>query len=165
MAKPIREVKRTDPTAQELESEALSELLKVIAEHRESIKDLLAIVGYLEEMGVLAALKGLLEQRNEVGVIALNQLNQPKMYHLLKNLVTMVQLMGSMDPVHLEKMGKGLSQGLETMNEKSEQGRVPSLWDLAKSVRDPSVRTSMATMIGLLQGMGDSMKQDSSSVH
>jgi uncharacterized protein YjgD (DUF1641 family) len=165
MAKPIREIERTTPTPEQVQTQALTDLIQAISTNRDAIMDTMEILGHLHSMGALTAIKGLLDQRHEVGAIAVQQFNQPKMHHMMKNAMTAVQALSSIDPGSLARMVNGLSHGLEASKDVHANGDSPSLWDLAKYMRDPAVRTSMATMLGLLHGMGESLKNDSSHVH
>ncbi|GGE09122.1 hypothetical protein GCM10011571_08070 [Marinithermofilum abyssi] len=161
MAKPIRDIHRVEPTPEQVQAQAIQDLIKAIADNRETILDLLEIVRQLQEMGVLAIIKGLLENRHDVGLIAIQQLNQPKMHHLLKNAVTLVQGLGEIEPVRVQKMFHGLSRGLEASEQVMSNGKTPSLWEMAKYARDPAIRLSMATMLAILRGMGESFRDES----
>ncbi|MBH8599611.1 MULTISPECIES: DUF1641 domain-containing protein [unclassified Thermoactinomyces] len=165
MAKPIREIKPVEPTPEELQSQALMKIIESLADSREAIIDMLEIARYLQEMGILAAVKALLEQRHEVGLIVVEQLNQPKMHHILKNAITLMELLGKIQPEQLQRLLNGLFRGLESAKQKNLNGKIPSLWDLAKYIRDPDVRISIASMMALLQGVGESLRNDSGQTH
>lgn len=164
MAKPIRQIRRTESTPEERQAEALADLIKAISENRSAILDTLEILGHLHEMGALTAVKSLLAQRHEVGVIAIQQLNQPKMHNTVKNLITAAQSLGNIRPDQLQKMLQGVANGLEASKNATVDGHAPTLWELARTVRDPTFRSSMATMLGLVKGMGEALHDDSPHV-
>jgi uncharacterized protein YjgD (DUF1641 family) len=161
MAKPILDIQRVEPSPEQVQTQAIQDLIKAIADNREIILDMFEIARQLHEMGILAIIKGLLENRHDVGLIAIQQLNQPKMHHLLKNIVTLTQGLGEIEPIHVQKMFHGLSRGLEASEQVISNGKTPSLWELAKYARDPSVRMSMATIMTILRGMGEAFRDES----
>jgi uncharacterized protein YjgD (DUF1641 family) len=165
MAKAIRQIKKHVPNPQEEQAQAISDIVKALAENREAILTTIGILKNLQEMGALDAVHGLLEKRNEVGAIAIGQLNQPSMHNTIKNAINAFKFMGSVNPTQLQTILKGLSHGLERATESVPNGEEPSLWKLGKSMRDPEVKASLATMVEFLHGMGEAFHQEHREIH
>lgn len=165
MAKPIREIRRVESTPAEQQAQALTDLLKAVADHHHAILETLEVLGHLHRLGVLSAVKSLLDKSHEVGAIAIQQFNQPKMHNTVKNVIAAAQAIGKINPDHLQRLLNGLAHGLETSKMATADGQAPTLWELTKLMREPAVRTSMATILGLVKGMGQELQNDSPKVH
>jgi uncharacterized protein YjgD (DUF1641 family) len=165
MAKAIRQINKSVPNPVEEQAQAISDILKALSENREAILTTLGIMKHLHEMGVLTAVHGLLEQRTEVGAIAVQQMNQPTMHHAIKNGINAFKFLGSMDPEKLQSLLQGFGHGLERSSEVIEKGESPSLWKLGTSMRDPDVRASLSTMVEFLHGMGEVFNKDQQGLH
>lgn len=162
MAKPIHHIEKRVPTKAEEQAEAIGEIISLIANNREAITTSLEILQELHSTGVLDAVKGLLKTREKVGVLAMGQLNQPNMHNTIKNAINMVKLVGEMDPEKVNTLMSAVMSGLDQMGE--QDGKV-SKWRLIKSMNDPDVLASIATMTGFLQGMGKEFNTNQKSFH
>ncbi|MED4404466.1 DUF1641 domain-containing protein [Heyndrickxia coagulans] len=159
MAKAIRQIKQVNPAPEEWQAASMSAVVKAAAENGESLIKLLEIIKQLDGMGVLNAMEGLLQNRVDVAEIALGQLNQPAMYHAIKNGMNVFKFLGSIDPEQLQTILAGITSGFEKA---AQSGGQESLWKLGKSMRSPEVKRSLAMMAGVLAGMGEAMEQNHS---
>jgi uncharacterized protein YjgD (DUF1641 family) len=155
MAKAIKQINKSIPNPEEEQAQAISDILKALSDNREAILTTLGIMKHLHEMGVLNALHGMLEQRTEVGAIAIQQMNQPTMHNTIKNGINAFKFLGGVKPEQLQSIFQGLGHGLERSSEMIQKGEYPSLWKLGTSIRNPEVRASLSTMVEFLQGMGE----------
>lgn len=159
MAKPIQQIELKNKSVEEERAEDLSAILKQIADNRDAIQTTLIILQELHEFGILDMMKGLLRTREKVGAIAIEQINQPGMHNIIKNGMSAVQLLSSIDPDQLKHMIGGMTQGLHRASEGHGQKNQANVWGLMKSMRDPNVRTSINTMMNFLNGMGEGLNQ------
>ncbi|MGG0284244.1 DUF1641 domain-containing protein [Peribacillus butanolivorans] len=155
MAKAIKQIKREFPSKEELQSQTVTEILTSLADNSEAIITLIKIVNQLHEIGVLKALNGLLENRIDVGEIAIQQINQPSMHNTIKNGMNAFKFIGSIPPDQLQTFMEGVSGGLEKSSSSINENEKSSLWKLGNSIRTPEVRQSLSTMIHFLEGMGE----------
>ncbi|HYK71960.1 MAG TPA: DUF1641 domain-containing protein [Pseudoneobacillus sp.] len=160
MAKAIKQINKTVPNPVEEQAQAITDILQALSENREAILTTLGIMKHLHEMGVLTAIHGLLEQRTEVGAIAIQQMNQPAMHNTFKNGINAFKFLGSVNPEQLQSILQGLSSGLERSTEVIQKGEFSSLWKLGTSMRNPDVRASLSTMVEFLHGMGEVFNRD-----
>jgi len=160
MAKAIKQINKVTPSESELQAQALLDVVKAVGENREAILAMLDIFKHLHEMGLLKMIQALLEQRTDVGAIAIQQVNQPAMHHVIKNGINVFKFLGAIDPEQLQTVLQTVFQGFERFSESAQKGESPSLWKISTSLRQPEVRTSLSTMIDFLQGMGESLNTD-----
>jgi uncharacterized protein YjgD (DUF1641 family) len=160
MAKAIRHIELKTKSKDEEQAESLSELLSLIAENKESIRITLEIVKELHSAGLLEILKGLLKTRDKVGVIAMEQINQPSMHRTIKNGIQALQLLGEVDPDKLSRILNAANNGLENITESNEK---LSKWGMIKSLNDPNVSSSFSMMINFLKGMGEELNKPKTS--
>jgi uncharacterized protein YjgD (DUF1641 family) len=165
MAKPIRQINKAVPDPVEEQAQAITDIVKSLSENRDAILTTLGILRNLQDMGVLNALHGLLEQRNEIGSLAIQQINQPAMHNTIKNAINVFKFIGSVKPEQLQAIIQGVSQGFERSIETLQKGESLSLWKLGNSFRDPDVKASLTTMVEFLHGMGEVFNQDQRNMH
>jgi len=162
LAKAIKQIRRVDPTPEELQAQSISEMVRALADNGESLIKLLDIINQLDRMGVLNALEGLLRNRIDVAEIALGQLNQPTMYNVVKNGMNAFKFLGAINPEQLQALLTGIASGFEKA---ADTGDKTSLWKLGKSMRTPEVKQSLAAMVGILAGMGEALRQNHGELH
>lgn len=160
MAKPIRQINPSVPNPAEEQAQAISDVLKAVTDNRDAIVLSLNILKNLNEMGLLNAVNGLLEQRTEVGAIAIQQMNQPGMQNTIKNAMNAFQFIGSLDPEQMTAIFRGLNRGFEYATDRLERGKNPSLWKLGTRMRKPDVLASLSTMVEILEGLGEAFLHD-----
>ena len=165
MAKAIRQINKSVPTEEELQLQAISDIMKAIGENRDAIVTSLDILKNLQDIGVLQAVQGLLEQRVDVATIALKQINQPAMHNSIKNAFNAIKFLGTVKPEQLQLILQALGQGLERTLENNQQQEHQSLWKMSKSLRDPDVKASLSTALEFLQGMGEVFNNEGKTLH
>jgi len=165
MAKAIRQINKSVPTEEELQLQAISDIMKAIGENRDAIVTSLDILKNLQDLGVLQAVQGLLEQRVDVATIALKQINQPAMHNTIKNAFNAIKFLGTVKPEQLQLILQGLGQGLKRTSENNQQQEHQSLWKMSKSLRDPDVKASLSIALEFLQGMGEVFNNEGKTLH
>lgn len=165
MAEAIKQIRKEIPTPEQEQSQAISEIIAALASNREAIISTIGIIKHLQEMGVLDALNGLLEKRVDVGAIALQQFNQPGMHNIIKNGMNTFKFLSQLNPDELQILLNGVTRGLEKLGERIDRNDKVSLWQLGNSIRNDEVRTSLFTMLGLLEGMGEVFQRDKRDLH
>ncbi|MDC3417356.1 DUF1641 domain-containing protein [Aquibacillus salsiterrae] len=162
MARAITHINRKESNVEEERANDLSEILKQIAENREAIESILVIVNELHKSGALDIVKSLLRTREKVGVLAMEQINQPAMHHMIKNVFGSVGLLSELDPDQLQALLDGLTKGIEKASQvDNEQNSKPlGLFSGLKTMKDPNIQASLKTMIHFLEGMGESFNSN-----
>lgn len=160
MAKAIRQINKQVPNKQEEQMQIVSQIVEAVADNGEAILSMISIIKHINEMGVLDALNALLEKRTEVGAIAIQQMNQPTMYHVIKNGINGFKFLGSLDPDRMQLIMNAVNRGLERFTIAAEKGEEKSIWSIGKSMTNPEIKTSLGTMIEFLYGMGEVFSED-----
>ncbi|MCM3587577.1 DUF1641 domain-containing protein [Mesobacillus maritimus] len=160
MAKAIRQINKSTPNPVEEQMQAVTELMNAVTANKDALITTIDIIKGLNEMGVLDAAKAMLEQRTDIGAIAIQQLNQPNMHNTIKNGMNALKFIGSINPEQLQSILNGVTQGFERSAEVVKNGENQSLWKLGTSLRDPDVKASLSTMMEFLHGMGEAFNQD-----
>lgn len=155
MAKAIRQINKEVPNAQEEQAEAVADILQELAENREAIMKILAILKGLNDMRVLETVHALLDQRTEVATIAIQQINQPGMHNIIKNGMGAVGFLGSLQPGQLNTILDALGHGLKRLSNTGETGKKQTIWTMRRRLRSPEIRAAMTTMVDFLEGMGE----------
>ncbi|MDA8353140.1 MAG: DUF1641 domain-containing protein [Firmicutes bacterium] len=161
MAKAITQIEppRQDPGEERALS--LEQLLQTVVQHQEALSVTMDILGELHRAGILEIAQGLLKNREEVGAIAINQLNQPEAHRMIKNGMAGLQWLGRIDPDQLHSVAQAAENGMEQALEARDGHKPIGLWELARQARDPEVRTSLGMLTRFLQGMGKAVRSQS----
>ncbi|PLR82929.1 hypothetical protein CVD25_10550 [Bacillus canaveralius] len=154
MAKAIRQIKQAIPNPAEEQAQAISDILEELTKNREAIMSTIGILKGLHEMRVLEIVHGLIDQRTEVGVIAIQQINQPEMHNTIKNGMGAFKFLGSLQPAQLETILDGVGLGLKRLSKTGQQGEKQTIWKMRRRLRSPEIRAAMTTMVDFLEGMG-----------
>ncbi|WLV24410.1 DUF1641 domain-containing protein [Aciduricibacillus chroicocephali] len=159
MAKPITNIEADPNVQQEEVIQDLEMLIQQVAENRKAIQESLAILTELQEVGILDALKAILSKRNEIGSIAMGQVNQPGAHHFIKNGLSILALLASIEPNQLQPIFGGLAGGLERATEQQGKKESGGVWGFYKAMKDPNVNASIQMLIRFLEGMGKHLNE------
>jgi uncharacterized protein YjgD (DUF1641 family) len=155
MAKAIKQIRKELPNQEMEQSQAVSEIIQELAANKEAILEAISIIKGLHETKVLDAVHAMIEQRTEIGAIAIQQVNQPTMHNVIKNGMSAFSFLGSLQPGQLTTILDGLGQGLKRLSNTGQKGEKQSLWKLRKRLWSPEIRAAMTTMVDFMDGMGE----------
>ncbi|PTX61841.1 uncharacterized protein YjgD (DUF1641 family) [Melghirimyces profundicolus] len=158
MAKAITHIEKHRHDASQERAQTLDQLLNVVTEHKEALLAALDILSELHRAGVLDILRGLLENRHEVGAIAINQFNRPDTHRMIKNAIGGVEFLSRLDPEEIQTVLKATGNGIRRANQAVQENERTGFWDLVKTIRDPDVRSSFSMLTGFVQGMGEAVR-------
>ncbi|MCV9884362.1 DUF1641 domain-containing protein [Metabacillus halosaccharovorans] len=155
MAKPIRQIRREFLNEQEEQDQAMNEILKELAENKEAVLAFIQTAKELHELKVFETTNSLLKQSDEVGAIAIQQINQPAVHNMIKSGFGLFKFLGALQPSQLQTILDGVTLGLKRMSETGENGEKQSIWRLRKRLTSPATRAALTTMIDFVEGMGE----------
>jgi uncharacterized protein YjgD (DUF1641 family) len=158
MAKAITQFNKKVPDPVEEQRQAIEQLIEMTADSRNALMETLEIMQRLQEYGVLEAVKALLNKGPQVSALAIQQMNQPGTYHMIKNIIYMVELISSIDPEKTGAMTSGLTYGMDRASDALRAKEQTSVWGLMKIMKDPDVNTAMTAGISFLKGMGEQLR-------
>lgn len=159
MARPIQRIEQRQAEPGQERRDALGEILGALAENKEALLTTVDILGEAHRAGALDLLQGILKNRHEVGVIALHQLNQPSIRHLIRNTMGSIQFLMGLNPDELNRWLKSIGAGLEHSAEMADREAPAGLWELGKWMRSQEVRSSLTLLVRFLQEMGRSIEE------
>lgn len=156
MAKPITQIKKEIPDPIEEEKQAMAKIFQEAALNHEAIIEAIRLIKGLHETKVLEAANAMLEQRTEVGAIAIQQINQPTMQNVIKNGINAFKFLGSLQPGQLDTVLEGLSLGFSQLSRSDNQGEEKfSFWRLRKKLWSPPLRAAITKAVEFMDGMGE----------
>ncbi|WP_026560601.1 DUF1641 domain-containing protein [Bacillus sp. J37] len=155
MAKPIRQIRREFLNEQEEQDQAMNEILKELAENKEAVLAFIQTAKELHELKVFETTNSLLKQSDEVGAIAIQQINQPAVHNMIKSGFGLFKFLGALQPSQLQTILDGVTLGLKRMSDSGEKGEKQSIWRLRKRLTSPATRAALTTMIDFVEGMGE----------
>ncbi|MCM3126022.1 MULTISPECIES: hypothetical protein [unclassified Mesobacillus] len=155
MAKAIRQISRQATNETEERAQALEEIMQALADNKEAVLSMIEMAKELHEVKVFETAGSLLKQRNEVGVIAMQQVNQPAVHNVIKSGFGLFKFLGGLQPAQLETLMNGVTLGLKRMSQTGEKGKKQSIWKMRIRLRSPAIRAAMTTMVDFMEGMGE----------
>lgn len=154
MAKAITHLNKKKPDPVEEQRQAIEQLIEMTADSRNALMDMLECLQEAHDAGLNDIIKGVLKARHKAGAIAIQQMNQPAIYHMVKNLFSVVGLVGSLDSKKMEHLFESVEQGVNHATESINSDTQTSIWDLMKVLKDPDINRAVTMVLGFLKGMG-----------
>ncbi|MBG9783615.1 DUF1641 domain-containing protein [Shouchella lehensis] len=144
-----------DPNA-EREKE-LRELENALLENKDALTSVLSLLHKLEQTEALNIAHSLLDQKNPLLHQLVTKLDDPHITQALKNMLVIVQSLGSIKLADLEPMLFKINSALNHVSEyeHTHQQNQSSAGYLLKSLKDPKTLDGMNTLLALLKGMGE----------
>lgn len=154
MAKAITQIREV-PKPEIEQEQAMTEIMSEIVANKEVILKTIRIMKGLQETKVLDAVESMIDQRTEIGAIAIQQVNQPAIRNVIKNSMNAFSFLGALQPGQLSDVLDGLSHGFERMAESGQKGKKQSLWQLRKRLWSKEMRAAMTSMMNFMDGLGE----------
>lgn len=159
MAKAITHLNKKRPDPVEEQRQAIDQLVEMTGDSRNALMDLLEIVQEAHDAGLTDLIKGVLKARHKAGAIAIQQMNQPAVYHIVKNLFSVVELVGSLDSKKMAALFESVEKGANHAMDSIDEGEQTSIWSLMRVLRDPDINRAVTMMMGFLKGMGSHLNE------
>jgi uncharacterized protein YjgD (DUF1641 family) len=125
------------------------------AEHAEALLAAYEVLQGLHDRGVLEIMRGALGSSDKVLEIAVDVAKSPESIRGIRNLLLVVNMLGSIDPPVLAAFTRAVPHALHSMVRQPEP---PGLWNLTMSfLWDRNIRRCLFALNGLLKTMGASL--------
>ena len=161
MATRTTRIEKAVPNPQQEQAQALAEIMAAVADNRVAIIQFLDILKEMHSAGFLDILQAVMQNRHDIGVIGVTQLNKPGAQHILKNGMTALQMLSSIDPNQLQAVMNGVTSGLDRAGQgMGEPSKPLGMFDMIKTMRDPEVGASLQFMMNFLRGMSSGLHQN-----
>ena len=149
MAEPIPfEAPRRDPRA-----ELLLKLQNAPLDHAEALLDAYAVLQLLRDKGLLEIAKGALGSGEKVLGILTETIDSKEFIRTVRNLVILGKIVGSIDPVVLEKIVGSVSGSFE----KARTEKPPGLLHLLGAMTGRNSRRALGPIVAALGALGEGL--------
>ncbi|UOQ43268.1 DUF1641 domain-containing protein [Halobacillus salinarum] len=155
MAKPITSIKRYQVPREEQVENDVNEVKQAVADNKEAILKGIQLLSSLEEEGTLDAAYSFSKKKEQILANVVKELNREQYTPMLENIPELVFLLGEIDGKALRETMARFNRGLEEM-ESTDEDKKTSVFELAKSLKDPEINRSITMLMQFLKGMGKS---------
>ncbi|RST77599.1 DUF1641 domain-containing protein [Siminovitchia acidinfaciens] len=160
MAEPIKNIQFKPVDEEEQRKKDLLEIEDALLANKDSILEVMEVMGYLKQRGILDMAKGLLGQGDKVLDIAVNLANMPENKNSLKNLLLLVGTIGMINVTQLEPVLLKLNAGIARVAElEDKEGEKTSYLGMARALKDPEINRSITLLLEFLKGMGTDVSE------
>ncbi|WP_409300992.1 DUF1641 domain-containing protein [Peribacillus sp. SCS-155] len=154
MAKAIKKIERIILSEEDKRKKDLLEVEAALLDNKEAILESLQIMKHMQERGVLSLLSGLFGQGDKVMDILVKAADKPEATNMLKNLLLMGGLLGTLNVRQLEPFILKLNSGIARVSEHKDQDEKVGYFDLVRSLKDPEINNALSFLLTFLRGMG-----------
>lgn len=159
MAVPITSIKKHQLTEEQLKEQKLDNFKKLLSDHEEAVNQVFTIMAELNDIGALEAATKLLEAKEEVAHIALEQLTRKPVTNIINNLMGVAGALTELNPETTTKLIEGLNAGVDEANKALESDEKVSAFKLVKMLNDPDVNRALNFGVHFLKGLGKGLKE------
>lgn len=160
MAKLIQQIERVAQTPEQLEEQSLQELLLMLTQNKDSLVETMKIVQELHESGILEAMYSLLQAKEKVAKILVNQTLRPEATTMVNNAMNVAGVLTKIDPEVSSKLMNSVVVGLDGAGETLNHSYKTGVFELAKSLNDPDVTKGLSFMLAFLKGFGRELSRN-----
>lgn len=155
---PITNIANFDMTEEELRQEKLDKLVDYISNHSDGLNEGMKLIQELHKGGILEVIISLLQAKEKVAKIAVDQMVRPPVTNMINNAMAAAGALTELNPDFTEKLVKGLANGVKKAEEGLTNGEKVGLVQLLKVMKDPDINRTMTFGIHLLKGIGEGLK-------
>jgi uncharacterized protein YjgD (DUF1641 family) len=159
MANPISAIEKQQQTPEQQKEQELNELLSVLLENSSGLQQTVKLLQELHESGILPALQALVEAKEQVATIAVQQMLRPPVVNMLNNAMAAAGALTSLNPETTTKLMGSLSEGLKKAEQGLANNEMTGVWDLLKVMKDPDINRAMTFGLNLLKGLGQGLQK------
>ncbi|KOY83364.1 DUF1641 domain-containing protein [Lysinibacillus macroides] len=159
MAVPITKIKKQPFTEEQLKEQKLANLQQLLSDNEETVNQVFSIMAELNDIGALEAAMKLLEAKEDVAHIALEQLTRKPVTNMINNVMGVAGALTELNPETTAKLVEGLNAGVEEANKALETEEKISAFKLVKMLNDPDVNRAVQFGVHFLKGLGKGLKE------
>jgi uncharacterized protein YjgD (DUF1641 family) len=146
-----------DPPRVDQRAQLIAKLEQAPAEHAAALLDLYETLQALHDRGALDLMRGALGSGDEVLQIAVNAAQSPASIRGMRNLLLLVNMLGSIEPDVLKAFTQGVPEAFHEMVVEPE---TPGLWRLIKDfLWNADFRHGLAALNTMLTAFGRSLSK------
>ncbi|MBD8005803.1 DUF1641 domain-containing protein [Bacillus norwichensis] len=155
MAEPLKNIQFKQVDEETQKKKDFLEIEEALLTNKDSIMEVIEVIGYLKQRGILDIAKGVLGQGDKVLDIAVNLANMPENKNSIKNLLLLIGTIGMINVTQLEPILLKINAGIARVAEIEEkEAEKTGYLGIARALRDPEINRSITLLLEFLRGMG-----------
>ncbi len=155
MAKAIKNVVKIEMTEEEKRAQDLREIENALLDNKDAILETIDLLKHINNRGALTMAASLFAEGDKVMYTIVKALDNPEATNLIKNMLLLVGVLGTINVQQLEPFVVKLNAGVARMAENKDSEKSLSYLGLAKTLKDPEVNRAISLLIEFLRGMGE----------
>ncbi|GMA51641.1 hypothetical protein GCM10025857_29980 [Alicyclobacillus contaminans] len=165
MAQAIQAIHQAERPEAERVERVLDEVRRQVVEDADGLRQTLQLLQAMHDRGVLELFTALFERGDKVLGLAVQVLSEPENVRALKNVITGLQWLTSVDVDALRNYQQGALEGIKQARAAASavSGGAPQkplgVFELMKQLKDPDVSAALRVGLAFLKGFGQSMRQ------
>ncbi|KHD85555.1 DUF1641 domain-containing protein [Heyndrickxia ginsengihumi] len=157
MAAPITEIHRHEPTEEEIKQQKLEELKDLVADHEDALNNIFKLIGEVNDIGVLEAANSMIQAKDKIAKIALDQISRDPVTNLINTLMGTTGALMKADPELVTSLMNSVVSGMDEGNKFLESNKKVGVMNLIKLLSDPDINRAVGFGISFLKGMGKAL--------
>jgi uncharacterized protein YjgD (DUF1641 family) len=159
MAARISAIRKRELTVEEQKQEMMNQLLGTLLNNADGLTQTVKLLQELHESGILPALQALLEAKEHVASIAMQQFLRPNVTNMINNAMAAAGALSSIDPETTKKLVSSLSTGLEKAQQGLDNNEKTSILKLMTVMKDPDINRALTFGLNLVKGLGQGLQK------
>lgn len=159
MAEPITSIVKTEATPDQKKRKSLEELQTLLTEHDDALNKILTIIGDLHAIGVLDAAGSMIQAKEDITKIALDQASREPVTNLINHAMNASGVLASIDPDVTAKLAGSVQSGLKAAEQQMEKDKKMNMLSLLKLINDPDINRAVRFSVHFLKGMGKELEK------
>ncbi|MCK6258212.1 DUF1641 domain-containing protein [Fictibacillus sp. KIGAM418] len=159
MAQPITKIVHSTRTEKEMQEQQIETIVEDLAKSADGIKELIKLFQQLHDSGILGSVNGLVEAKEKVAGIAVEQLLRPQMTNAINNMMAAAGVLSDTNPEMTKKLMSSLGNGIQRAEKGLISNEKVGIFDLMKALKDPDINRAIGFGMNLLKGVGEGLKE------
>ncbi|MEY8734978.1 DUF1641 domain-containing protein [Peribacillus frigoritolerans] len=158
MAAPITEI-HNPITEEEIKQQKLEELKTLITDNEDALNNMFKIVNELNDSGVFEAATSMLQGKEKIAKIALQQITRQPVTNLINTLMGATGALMNADAAQSTKLLNSALAGIDEGNKFLQADKKIGALELMKTLNDPDINRAIGFGVHFLKGMGKELKE------
>ncbi|MGE6718783.1 DUF1641 domain-containing protein [Peribacillus frigoritolerans] len=158
MAAPITEI-HNPITEEEIKLQKLEELKTLITDNEDALNNMFKIVNELNDSGVFEAATSMLQGKEQIAKIALQQITRQPVTNLINTLMGATGALMNADAAQSTKLLNSALAGIDEGNKFLQADKRIGVLELMKTLNDPDINRAIGFGVHFLKGMGKELKE------
>lgn len=158
MAAPITEI-HNPITEEEIKQQKLEELKTLITDNEDALNNMFKIVNELNDSGVFEAATSMLQGKEQIAKIALQQITRQPVTNLINTVMGATGALMNADAAQSTKLLNSALAGIDEGNKFLHADKKIGVLELMKTLNDPDINRAIGFGVHFLKGMGKELKE------